>query len=48
MIVKQVEEDKQLEELMKQWGGARNKILNEQRRRAESARIMTKPVGKMF
>lgn len=47
-IVAQVQEDIKMEQMMRQWGAAKNKIANEHRRRAESARIVTKSVGKNF
>lgn len=46
--IRAVEEDKIMSEMVQAWAAAKNKIKHEQRRRAESARIMTKNTGINF
>lgn len=47
-MARKVEEDKVMIEMMQVWAATKNKVKMEQRRRAESARIMTRNPGIPF
>lgn len=47
-LARKVEEDKVMIEMMQVWAATKNKVKMEQRRRAESARIMTRNPGIPF
>jgi hypothetical protein len=46
--IRQAEEEKTMGDIMRKWAGTKTRLIIEQRRRAESARMMTKNIGTQF